>query len=248
MSSTFFIVYLVHFCVLHTISSIYVHRGIAHGTVNYHPVVVNIFRVYLWASGWATWATWQRDYTAQHRKHHKFSDTKDDPHSPYNGTFSDMFDYQHNDPKKNYYLTPEDVQKYSKGATVPTDWIQTALCNKYLPYGQFLTSIIYLIFFGITGMLLYLLLEANRQYVTIFVGNYLAHKHGFRYAGNRGTDKSVIIFPIAVLFGGEELHANHHNYPADPKLSRKWWEFDIGWATIQLLIWCKLAKLTRKQK
>lgn len=247
MFLTFFITYLIHFCLLHIVNSIYMHRGIVHGMIKYHPVLENIFRVYMWAGGLMS-SNMYTYFTAQHRKHHKFSDTKDDPHSPYNGQFSAMFDYQHNDPTRNYYVSPEDIQKYSKGVVNPTDWIQTVLCDKYLPYGHIATSIIYFMFFGLTGMLLYLLLESNRIYLTIFAGNYLAHKHGFRYAGNRGTDKSVILFPVAVLFGGEELHSNHHNYPKDPKFSRTWWEFDIGWAVIQLLIWCRLAKLVRDRK
>jgi stearoyl-CoA desaturase (delta-9 desaturase) len=39
------------------------------------------------------------------------------------------------------------------------------------------------------------------------------------------------------------LHNNHHGDPANPKLSRKWLEFDIGWMWLSLLRKLKLAKL-----
>jgi stearoyl-CoA desaturase (delta-9 desaturase) len=34
-----------------------------------------------------------------------------------------------------------------------------------------------------------------------------------------------------MLIGGEELHNNHHTFATSAKLSSKWYEFDIGWAT-----------------
>jgi stearoyl-CoA desaturase (delta-9 desaturase) len=52
-----------------------------------------------------------------------------------------------------------------------------------------------------------------------------------------------ILFPIGILFGGEELHANHHIQPWNPKFSHKWFEFDIGWCYIKFLMFLKLLNL-----
>jgi stearoyl-CoA desaturase (delta-9 desaturase) len=49
--------------------------------------------------------------------------------------------------------------------------------------------------------------------------------------------------PWGILIGGEELHNNHHINPADPKLSRRWFEFDIGWMWFKLFEFLRLAKL-----
>jgi stearoyl-CoA desaturase (delta-9 desaturase) len=46
-----------------------------------------------------------------------------------------------------------------------------------------------------------------------------------------------------IVIGGEELHNNHHDKPASPKLSQKWFEFDIGWMYLTLFRFVKLAKL-----
>jgi stearoyl-CoA desaturase (delta-9 desaturase) len=45
------------------------------------------------------------------------------------------------------------------------------------------------------------------------------------------------------VIGGEELHNNHHLSPASPKLSRKWFEFDMGWAWFKIFESLKLAKV-----
>ena len=71
--------------------------------------------------------------------------------------------------------------------------------------------------------------------------NGLAHWWGYRNGETR--DRSTNISPIGILVGGEELHNNHHLDPASPRLSRQWWEFDIGWMYIQILQSLKLAKL-----
>jgi stearoyl-CoA desaturase (delta-9 desaturase) len=46
-----------------------------------------------------------------------------------------------------------------------------------------------------------------------------------------------------IIVSGEELHNNHHLDPADPKFSRKWFEFDIGWLYIVVFKFLGLAKL-----
>ncbi len=47
----------------------------------------------------------------------------------------------------------------------------------------------------------------------------------------------------SILIGGEELHNNHHLDPANPKLSRRWFEFDIGWMWFTIFNMIGLAKL-----
>ena len=69
------------------------------------------------------------------------------------------------------------------------------------------------------------------------VGHYYGYKNG------DSGDSSCNIIPWGIVVGGEELHNNHHLDPANPKLSRKWFEFDIGWMWLNLLMKLKLAKL-----
>ena len=69
--------------------------------------------------------------------------------------------------------------------------------------------------------------------------NGLAHWWGYRNTDTKDTSRNLI--PLAFWIGGEELHNNHHSDPANPKLSRKWYEFDIGWMWFKILECFNLA-------
>jgi stearoyl-CoA desaturase (Delta-9 desaturase) len=72
------------------------------------------------------------------------------------------------------------------------------------------------------------------------VVNGVGHYYGYRNYDSK--DKSTNIVPWGIIIGGEELHNNHHGDPANPKLSRKWWEFDIGWMWFKIFNKVGLAK------
>jgi stearoyl-CoA desaturase (delta-9 desaturase) len=65
--------------------------------------------------------------------------------------------------------------------------------------------------------------------------------HWWGYRNGETKDRSRNIVPWGIVIGGEELHNNHHLDPASAQLSRRWWEFDIGWMYIRLLSALRLA-------
>jgi stearoyl-CoA desaturase (delta-9 desaturase) len=71
--------------------------------------------------------------------------------------------------------------------------------------------------------------------------NGIGHWWGYRNGETKDHSRNVV--PWGILIGGEELHNNHHLDPANPKLSRRWFEFDIGWFYIQLFRVIGLMKL-----
>jgi len=71
--------------------------------------------------------------------------------------------------------------------------------------------------------------------------NGIGHWYGYRNGTTRDGSRNIV--NIGILIGGEELHNNHHLDPADPKLSRRWFEFDIGWMWLSLFRLVGLAKL-----
>jgi len=67
--------------------------------------------------------------------------------------------------------------------------------------------------------------------------------HWWGYKNGTTKDNSRNISPVGIIIGGEELHNNHHLEPGNPKLSRKWFEFDIGWFWFKIFNFLHLAKL-----
>jgi len=71
--------------------------------------------------------------------------------------------------------------------------------------------------------------------------NGLAHWWGYQNGETRDLSRNISF--IGIIIGGECLHNNHHLEPSNPKLSRRWFEFDVGWAWLNLFRFLKLAKL-----
>ena len=67
--------------------------------------------------------------------------------------------------------------------------------------------------------------------------------HWWGYINGSTKDHSRNISPFGIIIGGEELHNNHHLEPANPRLSRRWFELDMGWIYIQLFRTLGLLKL-----
>src|SRR5438105_4293342 len=59
-------------------TTVYLHRVLAHRSLTVRPAVAMVFRLIIWVMTGITPRAW----VAVHRKHHAFSDTPQDPHSP----------------------------------------------------------------------------------------------------------------------------------------------------------------------
>lgn len=230
----FFVYYFVVWQVTFGFLTVYLHRYMAHKSISVTPVVQNVGRFVLWVQGFY-WPNWAQHWCAIHRKHHKFSDTKDDPHSPHFMSFGQIFDNQHYEPGRPYYLSPDEIKQYAADVPVYDDWMEHNVYAPYMKKGIFLFHAINFVLFGIGGLLLSIIGNQAFRKATL-LHNYASHKIGYRL--NKSVhpgDKSVNVFPIGLLWGGEEFGANHHDAPGNPKFSKRWWEFDPGWGWIKLL-------------
>jgi stearoyl-CoA desaturase (delta-9 desaturase) len=214
--------------------TLYLHRSQTHRGVTFNPVVNHFFRFWLWL----TTAMVTKQWVAIHRKHHQYSDVEGDPHSPKlfgikNILFRGVY---------YYYVTAKDARmtlSYGKGT--PEDWIEKNIYSKYNYAGVCLMLIINIVLFGWIGPIIWLIQMLWIPFWAAGVINGIGHWFGYRNGTTR--DNSHNILPIGIWIGGEELHNNHHLDPANPKLSKKWFEFDAGWFYIKLLEKLKLAKL-----
>jgi stearoyl-CoA desaturase (delta-9 desaturase) len=69
--------------------------------------------------------------------------------------------------------------------------------------------------------------------------------HWIGYRNGETKDHSRNIVPWGIVIGGEELHNNHHLDPASARLSKNWYEFDIGWMWLSLFRTLGFAWLRR---
>lgn len=232
-----FFLLLVHlWAIFH---SIYVHRGICHKQFTFSKTFHHVARFYLWVIG-ATGPKWAETYTTRHRKHHKYSDSPLDPHSPWHKSFKEI--------RTDWYLDPADIPVYAPDVRTPDDWLQRNIYNHFRK-GMYIIYLLFFILFGIWGMIVgVILLHLFWKYIGVYLGNYAPHKIGFKYPRLKRTnqDKSTNLFPLGVFLAGEELHGNHHNDAANPNYAHHWFEFDLGY--VYAIIFSSLGLLKIRKK
>jgi stearoyl-CoA desaturase (delta-9 desaturase) len=187
---------------------------------------------------WMTTGMTTKQWVAIHRKHHRFSDIKGDPHTPHvYGIWRVLFKGA-----GLYHTASKDtvmVQQYGVGT--PDDWIERQLYTPHSQLGILLMLAIDLLLFGPWGLLIWAIQMIWIPFWAAGVINGVAHWIGYRNGETK--DHSRNISPIGIIVGGEELHNNHHLSPASPKFSIKPWEFDIGWMYLKTFEFFKLAKI-----
>jgi stearoyl-CoA desaturase (delta-9 desaturase) len=215
--------------------TLYLHRGQAHRGVIFHPTIAHFFRFWLWlTTGMVT-----KQWVAIHRKHHRYSDVEGDPHSPHVFGIRKLLTQG----ALLYSRAAQDkdmVEKYGVGT--PDDWIERNLYNKYNFLGITLLFLVNLLCFSWWGLVVWAVQMLWIPFWAAGVINGLGHWWGYR--NGESKDKSRNISPWGIIIGGEELHNNHHLSPASVRLSRRWFEFDIGWMYITILKTLKLATVT----
>jgi stearoyl-CoA desaturase (delta-9 desaturase) len=187
---------------------------------------------------WLTTGMVTRQWVAIHRKHHRYSDQTGDPHSPHVYGIRKVF-FQGAGLYHSASKDADMVQQY--GAGTPDDWIEQNLYTKHSRLGIMIMLLLDLWLFGLVGLVVWGVQMIWIPFWAAGVINGLAHWWGYRNGETR--DYSRNISPIGVIIGGECLHNNHHIDPANPKLSRRWFEFDIGWMYIRIFSMLGLLKL-----
>ena len=215
--------------------TLYLHRSQAHKSITFHPAVSHFMRFWLWlTTGMLT-----KDWVAVHRKHHSATDRPKDPHSPHvYGIWKVLFGgaFLYHEASKDRTM----VAAYGKDT--PDDWIERNLYTAYPWLGVTLLLLVNLLWFSYWGLIIWAIQMIWIPLWAAGVINGLGHYYG--YKNGKSGEHSTNLIPWGILIGGEELHNNHHLSPASPKLSRRWFEFDIGWMYITIL--CKLKLATVK--
>jgi stearoyl-CoA desaturase (delta-9 desaturase) len=181
-----------------------------------------------------------RDWVAVHRKHHSFSDQPGDPHSPVVfGLRKVLLE------GAELYATEaekaETLEKYGRGC--PDDWLERNVYSRFPNLGISTLVVLDLFLFGVPGIIMIAVQMVSMPLFAAGVINGLGHHSGYR--NFECDDAARNIVPWGILLGGEELHNNHHAFPASAKFSARSWEFDIGWLYIRVLETLRLARVIR---
>ena len=214
--------------------TLFLHRSQAHRAVQFHPAVEHFMRGWLWlTTGMVT-----KQWVAIHRKHHQKSDQEGDPHSPQiHGIWRVLFGGAFL-----YHAASKDTAMIDQLSTgTPNDWIERRLYTPHSRLGILIMLVIDLVLFGPWGAVVWGIQLAWIPFWAAGVINGVGHWFGYKNGETR--DQSTNIVPWGILIGGEELHNNHHLEAGNPKLSRRWFEFDIGWMWLSLFRLVGLAKL-----
>lgn len=216
--------------------TVFLHRSQAHRALDLHPAPSHLFRFWLWlTTGMVT-----RAWVAIHRKHHAHCETPADPHSPQVLGLRRVL-WQGAELYRAAARERALIARYGQGT--PDDWLERNLYSRFDGLGLGLMLLTDLTLFGVHGILVWAVQMLWIPVLAAGVINGIGHAIGYR---NFDTpDASTNILPWGLLIGGEELHNNHHAFPASAKLSARWWEFDLGWLYIRLLSVLGLARVKK---
>lgn len=181
-------------------------------------------------------------WASHHRRHHRYSDTEQDIHSPRKG-----FWWSH----MGWFLS-------TKHFTTREQWVRDLIKFpelRFLDRFDIVIPVLYAIAFwgfgkwleiafpetGATGwqMLIwgYFVSTIVLIHCTLFI-NSLSHVWGNqRY--QTGDDSRNNGF-LALITLGEGWHNNHHHYPVSARQGFYWWEVDISYYLLKLMSWCGL--------
>ncbi|HOY49096.1 MAG TPA: acyl-CoA desaturase [Flavobacteriales bacterium] len=210
------------------------HRYFSHRTFKTSRVFQFIL-AYMAQTSMQKGALW---WAANHRIHHKYSDTPADPHSA--KLFG--FWYAHvgwivgPDFKETRYDLIKDMAKYPELVWLNKyHWVPAASLMVFCLFlGNYVNGAGILDFqAGVSTLLIGFFLSTAVLYHGTFTINSLMHEMGFpRYKTTDESKNSVI---LALVTLGEGWHNNHHYYQSTARQGFYWWEIDITYYIIRLL-------------
>jgi stearoyl-CoA desaturase (delta-9 desaturase) len=213
------------------LTTVYLHRAAAHKALTLRAPARFVFRLLLWLMTGIK----SREWVAVHRKHHAFTDSEGDPHSPVllgvaRVQLTNVALYRKS------AKDPETVARYAKD--MPPDRLDRLVFDHSL-VGLALGVGILLVVLGPWAGLIAAFVHTNLYLATSSAVNAIGHHFGRKPYDNGAGNLQW----LAWLTAGEGLHNNHHAVPSAARLSHRRWEFDPGWWVINMLRGVGLAQV-----
>ena len=216
-------------------TTVYLHRVLAHRALTVRPAVAMAFRLTIWIMTGISPRAW----VAVHRRHHAFSDTPQDPHSPIQLGF---WAVQLGNVKL-YRDTIRDgvtVTKYSRD--LPPDRLDRVLFDHALAGLAIGIGFLMVVLGPVAGLLAAGIHTVAYLSISSAI-NAVGHTFGKRPYDNLATNNQW----LAWISGGEGLHNNHHAAPTSARFALGRGQGDPGWWLIRLLLSTNQAHLRHEE-
>jgi stearoyl-CoA desaturase (Delta-9 desaturase) len=170
-------------------------------------------------------------WAANHRHHHRYSDTEDDLHSPsLRGFLWSHIGWILSD---RYTTTRVDLihdfQRYPE-----LRWL-----NKYHTIPPVALAVVMFLIGG-WGMLVWgYCISTVILWHSSFTINSLSHIFGRRRYATADSSKNNALLALVTM--GEGWHNNHHHYMASARQGFFWWEVDITFYLLRVLSWLRIV-------
>ena len=208
------------------------HRLLAHRSFKTNRVVQFIFALLgsMAVQGGPLW------WVAHHRHHHAATETEEDIHSPVtHGMWQAHMGWMMTDAAFNEKGTnARDLHKFPEIKALQRHYVWIVVAQPVLLYalGEWLgaaysTS-------GLQMMVWGFFISTVFTWHVTFMVNSVCHRWGAQPydAGDASTNN---VF-IGVLGFGEGWHNNHHYYPSSARHGLQWWQLDMTWILLRVLM------------
>jgi stearoyl-CoA desaturase (delta-9 desaturase) len=162
---------------------------------------------------------------AHHRRHHRYSDSPEDPHSPlsHGVWWSHVGWILAPDYAETNWQEVRDLSRYPE-----LRWLDR---NHWLP--PLAVAGLCLLLGGWSGLVWGFLISTVLSYHATFAVNSLCHLFGRRRYATPDASRNNLL--VALLTFGEGWHNNHHHYQSSANQGVRWWEIDVSYYLIRLL-------------
>jgi len=221
------------------VTTVWLHRGLAHKGLSVHGPAVAFFRTVIWTCTGMR----PREWVAVHRRHHATSDTAEDPHSP---IVLGFWKVQLGNAGLYRRVAKDQLNSQRYAKDLPADAWDRRLFDKAglgLGVGITLLCVSFALVYGVWwGALLGFV--ASAAHLVSYLGlsgavNAVGHTLGRRPYENLATNNQWLAF----LTGGEGLHNNHHAAPTSARFSHRRGELDPGWWIVRTLERMRMASV-----
>ncbi|MHB8466653.1 MAG: acyl-CoA desaturase, partial [Acidimicrobiales bacterium] len=162
-------------------------------------------------------------WAAQHRLHHRATDTPRDPHTPQKGLW-----WSHVGWVLSNSSSGTDLESIADITVYP----ELRFINRFDWIGPWALAIACFLVGGWSGLVIGFFLSTVLLWHGTFTVNSLAHTMGRRRYATPDTSRNSAL--ITLITGGEGWHNNHHHFPMSARLGFFWWEVDPTWCVLRL--------------